>query len=112
MVVFDVARAGVPAFRFRRFLATATLELRQNRFIRDVDDVRQHVESAAMCHADDRFSCPMCGRELECEIEHRHGHIEAFDRKTFLTEVGLVQKALESVHGSESSEQLLLALGG
>ena len=112
MVVFDVARAGVPTFRFRRFLATTTLELRQNRFIRHVDHVRQHVESAAMCHADDRFCCPMRRRELECEIEHRHSHVETFDRKTLLTEVSLVQEALEGVDGRKTSEQMLLALGG
>src|SRR5438105_4125693 len=112
MVVFDVAGAGVPTFRFRRLLATATLKLRQNRFIRHVDYVRQHVESAAMCHADDRFCCPMRRRELECEVEHRHSHVETFDRKPFLTEVSLVQEALEGIDGRKTSKQLLLALCG
>ena len=75
MVVFDIARAGVPTLRFRGLFATPTLELRQDGFIRDVDDVRQDVEPSPVGHADDRFARAVHGGELDREIEHRHRHV-------------------------------------
>ena len=54
----------------------------------------------------------MRGGELDREIEHRDGHVEAFDREPLLAEVGFVEEALECVHGGQTREQLLLAIGG
>src|SRR5438552_4954656 len=112
VVVLHVARAAVPAFRFRRLLAMPTLELRQDRLIRHIDDVRQHVEPPTVRHADDRLARPVRRGELEREIEHGHGHVESFDRKPLLTQRRLVQEPLERFDGSETGEELAFALGG
>ncbi len=109
VVVLHVAGAGVPAFGFRRFLAAPTLELGQDRFVRHVHDVRQHIEPPAVRHADHRLAGPMRRGELDREIEHRHGHVEPLDRESLLAEIGLVKEALECVHGGQTRQQLFLA---
>ena len=111
VVVLHVAGPRGRAFVFRRLFLAPPFELGQDRFIRDVHDVRQHVEPAAVRHPDDRHPRPMRGGQLDREVEHRHGHVQTFDRKPFLAEVGLVQKALERVHGDEPRQQLLLPFG-
>ena len=112
MVVLHVARAGVPAFRFGCLFAMPTLELRQDRLIGHVDDVRQHVEPPPVRHADDRLARAVRRGELEREIEHRYRHVESFDRKPLLAQIRLVQEPLERFDGGETGEQLALALGG
>jgi len=51
------------------------------------------------------------GRQLDHEIQHRHGHVEPFDGKPLLAEISLVQEALERVHRRETRQQLLLSVG-
>ena len=108
VVVLHVARPGGRPFVLGRLLFAAALKLREDRFVRDVHHVRQHVEPAAVRHADDRFARAMRGGELDREIEHRHGHVEPFDRESLLAEVRLVEEALERVHGGQTCQQLLL----
>ena len=108
VVVLHVAGPGGRPFVLRRLLFAAALEFGEDRFVRDVHDVRQHVEPPAVRHADDRLASPVRSGELDGEIEHRDGQVESFDRKPLLTEVGLVQEALERVHSREPRQQLLL----
>ena len=111
VVILHVTGPGRGPFVLRRFLFAAALEFREDRFVRDVHDVRQHVQPPAMRHADDRLASPMRGRQLDHEIQHRHGHVEPFDRKPLLAEISLVQEALERVHRRETRQQLLLPVG-
>ena len=61
-----------------------------------------------MRHPDDCFARAMCSGELDREVEHRHGHVETFDREALLAQVRLVQEALERVDDGETRQQLLL----
>ena len=110
VVILHVTGTGVPPFRFSRLLAATALELCEDRFIWNVHDVRQHVESSTVRHADGRLARSVRRGELQREIEHRHRHVEAFDRESLLAEVCLVQEALERVDRRQPRQQLLLSV--
>ena len=110
VMVFHVASAGVPALGLRGFLAMPALELLQDGFVRYVDHMGQHVEAATVRHPDDCLARAVCRGELDREVEHRHRHVETFDREPLLAEVRLVQEALERIDDGESRQQLLLSL--
>src|SRR2546427_9491575 len=59
------------------------------------DDVRQHIQAAAMRHSErDVFDAEL-GRALDQLIEQRNDRFTAFQRKSLLAEVLCTQKALE-----------------
>ena len=75
------------------------------------DRVGQHVEPPAVRHADHDIARAALGRALDREVEHRHQHVDAFDREPLLAEIGLVQELLERLDLGEPLEQLPLLVG-
>src|SRR5205823_4635552 len=76
------------------------------------DDVRQHVQTAAVRHAHgDVFDTEVAGA-LDQLIEQRNDCFAAFDRKTLLAQKLRVQKALELLGGNQFPENLLLDFDG
>ena len=72
--------------------------------------MRQDVEPSPVGHADDRLARAVNRGELDREIEHRHRHVEAFDREPLLPEIRLVQETLERLDGGQPGEQLPLPI--
>src|SRR5256885_2222152 len=111
VVVLDVAGA---ALRDRRdgLQRRGALELGEDRVVGAAEVVREHVEPAAVRHADHDLAGAVGRGELDELVEHRHRHVEALDRELLLTQVGLVHEALEGVDLDEALEQRLLLVGG
>ena len=111
MVVLDVAG---PALRDRRdrLERGGALELGEDRLVGAAEVVGEHVEPAAVGHADDDLAGAVRGAELDQLVEHRDGHVQALDGELLLAEVGLVHEALERVDLDQALEQRLLLLGG
>ena len=110
MVVFDVAR---PALRDRgdRVERRGPLELGEDGVVGATQVVREDVQPPAVSGADHDLAGAARRRQLDQLVEHRHGHVQALDRKLFLSQVGLVHEPLERVDLGEALEQrLLLAL--
>src|SRR5438067_1058745 len=73
------------------------LELAQDDLVRPADDVREHVEPAAVRHADHDFvRARVCG-ELDRLVEHRHHRVEALDRELLLSEERAAQIQFHSL---------------
>ena len=73
--------------------------------------VREHVQAAAVGHADDDLARALGGRELDHLVEHRDRHVEALDRELLLAQVGLVHEALERVDLRQPAQQRDVLLG-
>ena len=104
VVVLDVARA---ALRDRRhdLERRGALELGEDRVVGAAEVVGEHVQPAAVGHADHDLLAAVGGGQLDQLVEHRHGHVEALDRELVLAEVGLVHEALQRVDLDEALEQ-------
>ena len=106
LVVLHVARAlqvrgVVLAFEF--------VEQHRGRF---AEHVHQHVEAAAMRHADDAFLDALLSALLDQVVEQRDQRVAAFEREALLADVLGVQVALEAFGGRELPQQVLLLFGG
>ena len=110
-VVLDVAGAAlrVGDEGVDRSLA---LELTEDRRVRPPDDVREDVESASMCDADEHLVRATTGGELDGLVEHRHEDVEALDRELLLADERTPQVGLERLHLREPLEQRAPLLGG
>ena len=81
--------------------------------VRLADDVGQHVEPAAVRHADDDLVQPSCGGGLaEHRVEQRDDRLAALEREPLLADVLGLQERLERLGRVEPAEdvQLLLAV--
>ena len=111
MVVLDVPGSPLRD-RCNRVERDGALELAEDRVVGPAEVVGQHVQPPAVGHPDDDLRRPLRRRELDQLVEHRHGHVEALDRKLVLAEVGLVHEPLECVDLDEPlQEETLLFLG-
>ena len=110
VVVLDVAGAALRDRRHGLDRGRA-LELAEDRLVRAAEVVREHVQAAAVGHADDDLARALGGRELDHLVEHRHGHVEALDRELLLAQVGLVHEALERVDLRQPAQQRDLLVG-
>ena len=88
------------------------LELAQDVLVRRADRVREHVEPAAVRHADDDVVRACLRRQLDRLVEHRDHHVEPLDRELLLAEEPLAQEALHPLHLAQPAEERLLLLGG
>ncbi len=111
VVVLDVAGAALRDRRDRLDRGGA-LELAEDRLVRAPEAVGEHVEPAAVRHADDDLARAVGGGELDHLVEHRDRHVEALDRELLLAQVGLVHEALERVDLREPAQQRALLLVG
>src|SRR5713226_10492679 len=76
------------------------------------DDVCQDVQTAAVRHTHrDVFDAEISGT-LDQLIEQRDDRFASFDRKTLLTQVLGVEKALELLGGNQFPENLFLDFDG
>ena len=71
------------------------LELGEDLRVRLLEDVREHVQPAAVRHADDRVASSRVGRSRDDLVEHGHEHVEPFERETRLAGEGPLQESLE-----------------
>ena len=103
-VVLHVAGAALVAERdgLDRPLA---LELAQDRVVRAADDVREHVEPAAVRHAEHDVLGAVHRGELDRLVEHRHEQVEPLDRELLLAEEAPAQVRLEALDLAEAAEQ-------
>ena len=109
VVVLDVAGA---ALRDRRhgLDRRRALELAEDRLVGAAEVVGEHVEPAAVRHAEHDLAGAVGGRQLDHLVEHRDGHVQALDRELLLAQVGLVHEALERVDLRQPPQQLALLL--
>ena len=113
---FDVGReahvvlhvAGT-AQRLGGVLAFELGEQVRRRLAQQVD---QHVEAAAVGHADDDFLDVTRGAALQHLVQRRDLRVAAFQREALLADVLVVQVALQALGRHELLEDFLLAVGG
>ena len=110
VVVLDVAGAALRD-RGHGLDRGRALELAEDRLVRAAQVVGEHVEPAAVGHADDHFAGALGGRELDHLVEHRDRHVQTLDRELLLAQVGLVHEALERVDLGQAAQQRDLLLG-
>ena len=93
-VVLDVAgpALGVRAHRLDHPLA---FELTEDRLVRAPDDVREHVEPAAVRHPEHDLVRAGVRSEMNRLVEHRYEHVEPLDRELLLSEERLSQVGLQ-----------------
>ena len=112
VVVLDVAGSTLRNFGYGLdyLNGRGSLELAKDCLVWAAEVVGQHVEAATVSHSDHYFSRARAGRKLNRLVDHRHGHVEAFDRELLLAEVGLVHEAFERVDCQQSAQQRALLL--
>ena len=103
IAVHLVARAGVvlhvahPAeIDAARAREERILEFGQHLRVRLLQDVREHVEPAAMRHRDHHVLDAGGGRVADDLVEDRDHHVEAFDREARLARERAMQEPLEA----------------
>ena len=109
-VVLHVARAALQVGRDGLEDALA-LELAQDRVDLAAHRMGEHVEPAAVRHAEHDAPRPVVGRQLDRLVEHRDHDVEPFDRKLLLPQEGSAQIALEALDVRQAAEKGLLLLG-
>ena len=109
-MVLHVARAALQVGR-DGFEDALALELAQDRVDLAADRVGEDVEPAAVRHAEHDATRPVVGRQLDRLVEHRHHHVEPFDRELLLAEEGAAQVALEAFDVGQPPEERLLLVG-
>ncbi len=83
-------------------------EFGKDRFVGATHGVGQHIETAAVGHADHDLAGTLLRGQLDDQIEHGHQHVHALDRESLLTEIGLMQELLERLDLHQSLIQPLL----
>ena len=101
-VVLHVARA------LRHVRVELAFELAEDLAVRLPDDVREHVEAAAVRHAHHDLLHPGVGGFVEEELQHRDERLAAFEAEALLPEVLRVEEALERLGRVERGEDLEL----
>ena len=94
------------AVRLRR--VQVALELAEDLRVRLADDVGQHVEPAAVRHADDDLVERVFGGLVDHGVHHRDDGLGAFERESLLPNVFGLQERLERLGGVELGQDVLL----
>jgi hypothetical protein len=63
-----------------------------------------------MGHTEHHIARPRFSGSLDGEVEHRHQHVHAFDGKSLVAEVGLVEETLQGIDLGQPLEQPALPL--
>ena len=106
-MVFDVARA-FHVVRVRR----AALELVKQRAERLAHHIREHVQPAAMRHADDDFLYAELAAALNDLLERGHRQFRTFQAETLRARIFLVEKSLKAFCVDKLRQDRLLAKDG
>ncbi len=104
-MIFDVARA----LDFLGICRVA-LKLGEDRGERLAEEIRKHVESTAMRHADDQFLQAELAAALDDLLEGWDQRFRALDAKALGAGITLVEEALVSLGGGQPLEDGALAL--
>ena len=80
-------------------------ELGEDLRVRLLENVREHVQAAAMRHADHRVARAGVGRARDDLVEDRQQHVEPFDREARLAREGALQESLEHFDLRDAIEQ-------
>ena len=83
------------------------LELREDLRVRLLQDVREHVQAAAMRHRDHHVLHAAFGGVVHDLVEDRDHHVEALDRKARLAGERPMQKPLERFDLRDARQQLV-----
>ena len=102
-MVFDVARA-VDMLGVGR----VALEFGKDRGERLADEIGQHVEPAAMRHADDELADAELAPRAQDRLQRRHQRFGALDAEPLGAGIAAVEKALEGLGRGQDSQDLLL----
>ena len=100
-MVFDVARA-VDVLGIGRI----ALELGEDRGKRLADEIGEHVEPAAVRHADHEFADAELAAAAQDRLERRHQRFGAFDAKPLGAGVAPVEKPLEGLGRGQGPQNL------
>src|SRR5262249_36539068 len=90
-VVFDVAVAA------DRFGQEILFELREDLLIGFAQNIRQHIEAAAVSHADDDFARSGIGGPLDDHLKNRNERFRPLEGETFLSDKTGLQEVLEKL---------------
>ena len=85
-------------------------ELGHHLFVWKVDDVRDHVETSAMRHAEHRIGDAVIGEHVEHLLEHRHHDVEPLAREGLLPEERFAHVAIEGFDLRQPLEEVDLPL--
>ena len=110
-VVLDVAAATF-GIEDDCFVETLALELPQDALVRHADGVGEHIEPAAVGHAEDDVLGAGRSGDVDRLVEHRHHHVEAFERELFLPEECPAEVLLEAFGVRQAGEQAELFVRG
>ena len=110
LMIFDVAFVGGKV-GMRRALKDSEDPLGHVARFGVADDVRQHIQPAAMGHAHVDLIDAACRRALDQLIEHRDDRLAALERKAFLSEIFFMQELLELLGLDQLLQQFFLGLG-
>ncbi len=67
--------------------------------------MREHIDAAAVRHADHDFARATRRGAVDRRVEHRHERIAALDREALVALVRAAQEALEAVDLREAAQQ-------
>ncbi len=87
-----------------------TFELREQIGRRLAEHVYEHIQPAAMRHADDQLLNTALARALDQIVEHRDQRLAPFEREPLLTDEPRVQVALDAFGAREAREEGRLLL--
>ncbi len=87
------------------------LELGKQRLVRLAHHIREHVETAAVCHADHHLGRAFAAQRVDHRIEHGDERVGAFHGETLVALIRAPEEALEAVDFIEAREHLLLLVG-
>ena len=110
MVVLDVARAA-DRQDLEDVVAGAALELRDDRRVVAAQHVREHVETAAVRHAEHGLRDAGLRGQHDHLVEHQHHHVEALDRELLLAEERAVEVVLERLDAQQPVEDVAALVG-
>src|SRR5690606_37476630 len=84
------------------------LKLLEDRLVRLLQDVRQHVDTTAVRHADNHLARTLRRRLFDRQLEHRHKGVRPLDGEPLHTHKGTAEEPLEDVDFRETTEHLRL----
>ncbi len=91
-------------------IVVLALEFREQILRHLAERVHQHVQPAAVGHAEHELLHPGLARALQKVVEHRDHRVTAFERKTLLPDIARVQESLETFGRGEPLEDMALVV--
>ena len=103
-MVFDIARC--------QFACVHTLEFGEQHGRQLAEYVDQHIEPAAVRHADNGFLHALAAGTLQQVVEQRNQRFAALQREAFLSDIFGMQVALQRLRGCQLLQDMALLFDG